>query len=970
MSDQDAPTALRFEVLGPLRAWRAESPLDLGPARQRVVLAVLLLHANKPLGREQLIDAVWGPAAPAHAVNLLQRHVSALRRVLEPGRPPWERSPLLTWTDAGYLLTVPKGHLDLSVFERELARARGARAARDLPGAREALHAALRLWRGPPCDGLVSPLLEVERDRLAEQRISAMEDRLEVDLALGHHLDVVGELRHLVTQHPLRERLRGLLMLALYRSGRQAEAFAAFHAARRYLGEELGVEPSAQLQQMHEKILATDPTLDLSAAIDGVLADAVPEARRELPPPAQLPHRIPDFTGRDAELQRLQALTSADDDDLTDGSALIIAIAGTAGVGKTALAVHWAHQIRHRYPDGQLYVNLRGFDPTGSAMDPAEAIRGFLDAFGLPPQRIPVGLTAQTALYRSLLADRRVLAVLDNARDADQVRPLLPGSSGCLVVVTSRNQLAGLVVGEGAYPLKVDLLPVHEAGEMLRRRLGPGRLWGEPEAVGEIIAGCAGLPLALAIVAARAATNPQFPFATFADDLRRARGGLDVLAGGGDASIDVRAVFDCSYRTVSAEAARVFRLLGLYAGPDISTAAAASLAGVEVQQVRPALAELARAHLIEEQVPGRYTFHDLLRAYAAELAYAHTLEEERREVVQRVLDYYLHSAYAAALELDPHRESIGLSPPQRGVIPEQFPDSKGAMAWLTTEHAVLIAAVDQAASIELDTYAWQLAWTLTDFLDRRGHWQDRVATQGTALAAAQRAADERAQAHAHRYLGYAYAKLDRDHDAEMHLHRALDLYDRLGDQIGKARTHDCFTEVCGRDGRHEEALEHARRALDLYRAAYHTAGQAHALNSVGWHLAQLGDHRQALTYCDSALALHEGLGISRGQAHTWDSLGYVHQHLGHHQQAIASYTEALALYRDLGERYYEAATLVRLGEAHHAEGRLESSRAAWQEALTILRPLSPPEADRVREKLLGLGQTSSALLSPMTGAVP
>ena len=467
--------ALRFGVLGPLRAWRGDSNVDLGPVQQRVVLAVLCLQAGRPVGREQMINAVWGPAPPRNAVNLVQRHVSRLRQVLEPNRPGHAPSGLLVWTDAGYLMTLLPGALDLHNFESELRRARAAQAAGNLREAAEALHSALELWRGPVCDGLSSPFLDAQRDRLEESRINVIEERIELDLAVGDHPDVIAELRDLIAEHPLRERLRGLLMLALYRADRQADALAAFRDARRYLRDELGVEPSAALQKLHQQILSADPELAPTPA--EVTTDAGSSLRRLIP--GQLPHRIPDFTGRDAELGQLDALV-AQGSRGTERAVVITVITGTAGVGKSALAVHWAHQVRDLFPDGQLYVNLRGFGPAGSAMEPAEAIHGFLDAFAVPSDRIPLDLDERAALYRSILADLRVLVVLDNARDVEQVRPLLPGSPRCLVVVTSRNQLMSLVAADGAQPVALDLLQAAEARHLLSRRLGPDRVAGNP----------------------------------------------------------------------------------------------------------------------------------------------------------------------------------------------------------------------------------------------------------------------------------------------------------------------------------------------------------------------------------------------------------------------------------------------------------------------------------------------------------
>ena len=428
MNEASVPV-LGVGVLGPLRVWRSETAVDLGPIQQRVVLAVLALQAGRPVGRQQMISAVWGETPPRNAVNLVQRHVSGLRRILEPERPGHTPSSLLTWTDAGYLLTL-RLRLDLANGTANLPGP-SAKATGQLQEAADALHSVLGLWRGPVCDGLSSPFLDAQADRLAESRISVLEERIEIDLAIGERADLVAELRDLIAEHPLRERLRGLLMLTLYRAGRQADALAAFRDARRYLQGELGVEPSAPLQELHRQILAADPALTAAVPAE-TRTDADMKTGPPAAVPAQLPHRIPDFTGRDAELRQLGALVHRGSGD-AENFVVITVITGTAGVGKSALAVHWAHQVRDLFPDGQLYVNLRGFGPAESAMDPAEAIHGFLEAFAVPPDRIPLDLDARAALYRSMLADLRVLVVLDNAREA-LIRyvpcfPVLPGAS-------------------------------------------------------------------------------------------------------------------------------------------------------------------------------------------------------------------------------------------------------------------------------------------------------------------------------------------------------------------------------------------------------------------------------------------------------------------------------------------------------------------------------------------------------------
>jgi tetratricopeptide (TPR) repeat protein len=668
--------------------------------------------------------------------------------------------------------------------------------------------------------------------------------------------------------------------------------------------------------------------------------------------PQQLPAAPRHFAGRTTELHTLTGLL----DEATEagGTVVISAIDGTAGIGKTALAVCWAHQIADRFLDGQLYVNLRGFDPTGTPMTPAEAVRGFLDAFAVPVDRIPVGLDAQAALYRSLLADRRMLVVLDNARDADQVRPLLPGTATALVLVTSRNQLTSLVAAEGAHPLTLDLLTADEARELLARRLGAARVAAEPGSVDEIIALCARLPLALVIVAARAAAHPTFPLATLAAELHDAGARLDALDAG-DPTTNVRAVFSWSYRALTSDAARLFRLLGLHPGPDIAAPAAASLATVAVTAVRPLLAELTRASLLVEHVPGRYTFHDLLRAYATDLSYTADTDELRRAATHRILDHYLHTAYAADRLLYPARNPFPVAPPQLGVTPEHLADHQQALAWFTAEHGALLAAVDHATATGFDNHMWQLAWTLSDFLERRGHWHECAAIQRAAVAAAGRLADAAIQARAHRLLAHAYTQLGRIEDADAQLERALDLCGQAGDRVGQAHTHLKLTLLWGRRGRHAEALDHARQALDLYRAAGHRVGQANALNGIGWHHALLGDHQQALTSCEQALALFQELGDSCGQAETWDSLGYAHHHLGQHPQAISCYQHSLDLFRDLGDRYYEATILTHLGDTRHTAGNHEAARDTWQQALTILDQLDHPDADQVRTKLRDLG---------------
>jgi tetratricopeptide (TPR) repeat protein/DNA-binding XRE family transcriptional regulator len=676
-------------------------------------------------------------------------------------------------------------------------------------------------------------------------------------------------------------------------------------------------------------------------------------SHRESAPPAQLPPDVCGFTGRADELALLYAVAAV---DTQPNSGVVYTVSGTAGVGKTALAVHWAHRVRHRFPDGQLYVNLRGFDPSGTVMAPAEAIRRFLDALGVHSQRMPPDPNARGDLYRTLLADRSMLVVLDNARDPDQVRPLLPGAPGCLVLVTSRNRLSGLVATEGAHPILLDLLTFNEARDLLSRRLGPGRVAAEPAAVDEIIACCDQLPLALSIVAANAATHPQRSLTAFADQLRDSRDRLDALSTNDTLATDVRAVFSWSWRALGKEPARLFRLLGLHPGPDVSAAAAASLAAIPLGQARSMLDHLADTHLIDEHAPGRYTLHDLLREYAADLARATETEEQRHAVTGRMLDHYLHTAYSAARLLNPHREPIALSPPQPGVTVTGLAGHDQAIDWFTAEHRVLLGAIDHAAATGFETHVWQLALTLDIFLNRRGHWRDWAATGRAALAAADRLADPFAQGRAHRNLARACLPLGRLDDARTHLRHALDLFGEAGDRVGQADAHLRLANVGERQGRHAEALDYSRRALHLYRAAGHRLGEALALNAVGWYHAHLGEYRAALPACEQAIALLQELDNRPGQAATWDSLGHAHHYLGHRTQAVASYQHAIDLYRDLGDRYHEAAARAHIGDSHHAAGDADAARTAWRRALTILDQLDHPDAHQVRTKLHGLDQ--------------
>jgi tetratricopeptide (TPR) repeat protein len=557
-----------------------------------------------------------------------------------------------------------------------------------------------------------------------------------------------------------------------------------------------------------------------------------------------------------------------------------------------------------------------------------------------------------------MLADKRMLVVLDNARDTAQVRPLLPGALGCLVLVTSRNDLSSLVTSVGARPLALDLLTAADARGLLTARIGVDRIAAEPDAVDRITTACARLPLALAVVAARAATHSHLSLAALAAELTEAR--LDALGDADDPATDIRAVFSWSYRSLTPEAAGLFRLLGLHPGPDVSAAAAASLAGLPPARVQPLLVELARTHLIKEHTVGRYSLHDLLRAYAADLADRADTVERRHAAIHRVLDHYLHSAESASECEDPARGAVALDPALPGVTPEHFDDQEQAITWCTTEHQVLLSVVGMAIDAHFDLHAWRLGWVLSRLWDRSGQWHDGVALQRMALTAVERLGDREGQARIHRSLARAYGWLGRHDEAEQHLQQAIEICAGIDDHIGQADGYGTLSWVFGLQDRHHDALVAACATLDLHRVAHSQGGEAKALNLIGWTYSRLGDHRKALAYCEQALALFESLGDRFNVALTYDSLGLAHHHLGQPTEAIASYTRALDLYRGFSHLYFEAETLDHLGDTHVAVGDFDAAGDVWRRALTILDDLGHSDAEHVRTKLDDLDRPGGA----------
>jgi DNA-binding SARP family transcriptional activator/Tfp pilus assembly protein PilF len=926
--------------------------VPLGGSRARAVLACLLLEPNRVVSIDAIVAGAWGTEAPGGARFQAQNRMSALRRALREAGG----GDAIDTAGAGYVIRVDPERLDARLFEDQVQAARRLMDAGDLAAATDSLTRALGLWRGPALHGLDTPRLLAAAQRLDEVRLSTRELVLDINLRRGQHQEIIGELLDLVAEHPWRERLAGQLMVALYRAGRRRDALGAFQRTRRLLATELGIDPCQDLVRLRDQIMRDDPALARVEPEPG--PPPVPVTRPATP--RMLPRAAPHFVGRERDLAVLDAASQG------ATSFAISTIVGPPGVGKTALAVHWAHRVRDRFGDGQLYLNLLGFDPGGATLPPTRALRTLLDALGIPPDRIPAEVEAQAGLYRSLLAGRRMLVVLDNALDAEQVRPLLPGTADCPVVVTSRNLLSGLVATEGALSLTVDLLAPDEARELLVRRLGAARVVAEPNAVDAIVAWCAGLPLALVIVAARAATRPSLSLAALVDGIGSAgrqdatsgsgatgadvTGRLDALRAG-DPHSDVRAVFSWSYEALSDAARRLFRLLGLHPGADITAPAAASLTGVTLPRTRGLLTELAGAHLVAEHTGDRYALHDLLRAYATELTHDRDTDPDRREALHRLFDHYLHTAYAAMITITKQRDPVTVAPPLPGVTITTPTDVATALDGLAAEQANLLAVVTAAGELGFDRHTWQLAWTLEPFFTRRGQFLDWISTQTAALHAAERLGDRHTRARAHRNLGSAYAQLDRHEESESHLGHGLELCRQLGDHAGQAHTHHNLARIRERQGRHRDGLGHLEQALELYRMTGHTVGQARALNGIGWFHILLGEYERAVTYCEQAIDLQRANGGRTDLGDTWDSLGYAHDHLGHHAEAVACFQAALGLFREFGDRYNEAVTLSRLGDAHEHAGDHDSARAVWRQALDIFEALERSEAAAIRVKL-------------------
>ncbi|GAA1021656.1 SARP family transcriptional regulator [Acrocarpospora pleiomorpha] len=928
---------VQLRLLGPIELSTATHVVDLGPRKQQAVLAALLVDAGSPVPIEKIIDRVWGDAPPMTARGAVHSYITRLRRALSEANAVDRDTLAVEYRPAGYVLQAHRDQVDLHRFRRLLDHARATRGD-DLRRA-ELLREALGLWRGQPLTGLTGAWAESVRREATQLRLGGVLDLAPIELAAGGGNAMIEQLRVLLDEHPLVEPLIATLIHALVAAGRNAEALELYAETRRRLADELGADPSPELRQAYH------------AALNG---DRPPSPVERSPKPrhgpALLPADVPGFTGRAAALARLDDMAAAPDWEHT------AVVSGVPGVGKSALAVHWAHRVRDRFPDGQLFADLRGFDATRSAVTSAQVVRGFLAALKVSAQQTPASLDAQIDLYRTLMADKRMLVVLDNARSAEQVRPLLPGSPGCFVLVTSRNQLSGLIAGYGAQPLALDVFTDAESTDLLARRIGHRRVTEDTQAAERIIASCARLPLALVITAARAVTRPTFPLRVLADELQQAGTSLDAFHSD-DPATDVRSIFDCSYQALGADAADLFRWLGAHPRPDVGLPAAASVAAVPPGRARHLLTELTSVHLLTEHSPDRYAFHDLLNAYAIELHQRAESSAERHEVLGRVLDHYLHTAYRAALLMHPARDPITIPDARPGVTAETFADHDQALAWFTAERSVLLACVELADG-SFDTHAWQLAWSMSTFLDRTGAWHDALSVHEQALAAAGRLEDHRALAYSRLGLALAHTRLGDTDAAATEYRHALTHYEQLEDLTGQAHIHSNLARVFEQQGHHAEALSSAEHALRLYRAAGHQLWEARAISAVGWYHIAVGNHRQALDHCRQALDQLRKAGDRDGESATWDSLGHAHHHQREYDQAETCYRRALAMHQQDGDRYNEALVLTHLGDNDKAAGQTSAARSHWRRALTILTDLRHPTADDVRSRLQAPGTSS------------
>jgi DNA-binding SARP family transcriptional activator len=963
---------MEFRVLGPVEIRVGERMLAAGHARQRAVLAALLFDLGRVVPAERLIDRVWGEDPPPTARATLQGYIARLRATLASDAG---HGVTLSRRQGGYLLQADPDQLDLLRFRNLTAQAG---TAADNDTAEWLLRQALALWHGPALAGAESPWLTTMRDTLELERHAARLDLNDISLRLGQHAALTPELISQAAANRGDERLIGQLMLALYRSGRQAEALRWFEKTRGHLADELGTDPALQLSELHQQILRADPALALTPpgapgtpGAGATLAAGSPPAT---PMPRELPADVAAFTGRADELAELdQILLGGSGGAEHPMAAVISAVSGTAGVGKTALAVHWAHHAAAQFPDGQLYVNLRGYDPD-QPITAAEALATFLRSLGVPGQDIPQQETERASRYRSLLAGKRMLILLDNAATVDQVRPLLPGHPECRALVTSRDALAGLVARDGAHRLNLDLLPRDDAVALLHELIG-ARATAEAAAVARLAKQCARLPLALRVAAELATARPATPVADLVTELEDEQRRLDQLDTSGDARTAVRAVFSWSYRSLNDDAARAFRLAGLHPGLDFDAYALTALTGSTLDQTRRELDVLVRAHLMQPGKPSRYGMHDLLRAYARELSESSDSEDGPSAATTRLFDYYLHTTANAMDILYPAESARRPRVPQPGVPFPWLANGEEAIAWLEAERSNLVAFGAHAAGNRWPGHATQLSEIVFNYLSRAGHHAEAFAICTHARSAARRTGDRDAEGTAESALGIIDWRQARYGSAITCFEQALRLFRDAGDNNRQARVLNNLGLVHYMLGAYERAAGLHRQALALHRLTADPKGEAIALNNLGYAELRQGHYQQAAAHLRDALMLareagdpacesmalnnlgdvelnqgryesaaarqRQSITIAQatsnraGEAYALTSLGDAELRLGRCQQAASHHRQALALFADAGERSGQAAALNGLGEAALASGRAGHAAAHHADALSI-----------------------------------
>ena len=972
---------MRFRILGPLEVWTGQDWSGIGAAKWRALLAALLLNQGQAVSTDRLIAELWGDSPPERPANLVSVYVLRLRRVLgDPeGRVLVTRAP-------GYQMLLRPGDLDAEHFETLVRQGRQALAAGDYQGAGDELREALELWRGRPlADVPPSALVTAEADRLEESRLSALELRIEADLGCNLHAELVPELRRLLSDQPLREGLWARLIRALSGAERNAEALAAYGQAREVIAEELGVDPGPELQRLYRAMLSVDTSAlaadqnigEAAALLAGRSAPGTPgdgaatvsaaivsprqalddlggEALPPSPPrvPAQLPADVADFTDRVRHLERLHDLMSAGADP--GNSAVTVAVvAGTPGLGKTTLAIHAAHRLRAGFPDGQLYVSLRGGSEHPAPSD--EVLARFLRDLGVDGARVPVDIEERAAMYRTRLAERQMLIVLDDARDAAQVRPLLPGTGSCAVIVSSRQRLSDLA---GSRLIDLDVLDDSQAAELFTRIIGADRAEAEPVAVQDVLAVCAGLPLAIRIAGARLAARRSWTVRRLADRLADQRRRMDEFTAG---DLGVRACFQVSFDTMPGrvseglDPAHVFRMLGVWLGSSIGLSAAAALIGKPEDPVAEALEVLVDAHLLEASATDRYRLHDLLRAYGAERAQADEQPSVIEDAVRRILDWYVHTADAAASVVAPYRERVPLDPPEPGCEPLAFADAAQALAWCEDERANLVAATRQAAGQARHDVAWKLPVAIMVCFDRLGYRTEWLTTHRIALDSAQKIGDRYGEAWVLNNLGMVLGDQRAD-DALGYFEQALAIHRETGNEKGQAQASNNLARMYQLLGRHEEAVAALARSLDLQRRVGRRPGEAIALGNLSEAYRELGRFDEAIASAQQALGIAREIGAARGEGYALLYLGRAHLELGHVTEATDLLEQAAAIHHAQGDRSGEAQDLRYAGAAHTRAGRTAEAQDRLARSYTLFHGLGDDaQVTQIRSLLADVG---------------